>query len=131
MTLLTILPDIFSDDFSSWVRKRLSTVQRLPRPNPKKIMVHGTYAGVYNLTLGPLQSRHQHIYRGQPGQPLCQSRLYPPVRDFGFGLCLYFYISFSQVNFLSSHSLRLIYFSFISLICRTSYDKIFLASCIL
>jgi hypothetical protein len=53
----------------------------------------GPYAGVdYNLTLCPLQSRIQHIYHGI-GQPyarvdlyLYQSRLYPPVRDFGFGL---------------------------------------------
>ncbi len=29
-------------------------------------MVHGIYAGVYNLTLCPLQSRLQHIYLGQP-----------------------------------------------------------------
>jgi hypothetical protein len=56
------------------------------------------YAGVdYNLTLCPLQSRLQHICHGKPydllsSMPitewtftLCQSRLYPPVRDFGFG----------------------------------------------
>jgi hypothetical protein len=59
----------------------------------------GPYAGVgYNLTLCPLQSRLQHIYHGQlyarvdlnpmPESTLilCQSRLYPQVRDFGFGL---------------------------------------------
>ncbi len=46
----------------------------------------GPYAGVdYNLTLYPLRSRLQHIYNRQA--TLCQSRLYPPVRDFGFGLC--------------------------------------------
>jgi hypothetical protein len=39
-----------------------------------------------------VQSRIQHIYHGQPSvrvdlNPiLCQSRLYAPVRDFGFGL---------------------------------------------
>ncbi len=52
----------------------------------------GPYAEVdYNVTLCPLQSRLQHIYHGQPYMPestwtLCQSRLYPPDRDFGFGL---------------------------------------------
>jgi hypothetical protein len=52
----------------------------------------GPYDGVdYNLTLCPLQSRLQHIYHGQSltlksTMTLCQSRLYPPVRDFGFGL---------------------------------------------
>ncbi len=51
----------------------------------------GPYAGVdYNLTLCPLQSRHQHIHHGQPYARVdlnqCQSRLYPPVKDFGFGL---------------------------------------------
>ncbi len=51
------------------------------------------YAGVdYNLALCPLQSRLQNIYREQPSLSestltLCQSRLYPPVRDFGFCLC--------------------------------------------
>ncbi len=44
-----------------------------------------------NLTLSRLQSRQQHIYHRQPPMPestltLCQSRLYPPVRDLGFGL---------------------------------------------
>jgi hypothetical protein len=54
----------------------------------------GPYAGVdYNLTLCPLQSRLQQIYYGlgQPYarvdlNPICQSQLYPPVRDFGFSL---------------------------------------------
>jgi hypothetical protein len=54
----------------------------------------GPYAGVdYNLASCPLQSRHQHIYHGQPYArvdlnpmpestlTLCQSLLYPPVRD--------------------------------------------------
>jgi hypothetical protein len=45
--------------------------------------VMGPYAGAdFKLTLYPLQSRLQHINSGQP----CQSRLYPPVRDFGLGL---------------------------------------------
>ncbi len=35
-----------------------------------------------------LQSRLQHIYHGKP----CQSRLNPPVRDFGFGLCFSLHI---------------------------------------
>jgi hypothetical protein len=69
----------------------------------------GPYAGVdFNLTLCPLEGRLQHIYCGQPYASvdlnpmpestltlmpestltLCQSRLYPPVRDFGFGLYL-------------------------------------------
>jgi hypothetical protein len=43
----------------------------------------GSYAGVdYNLT-PYVHSRLQHIYHRAT---LCQSRLYPPVRDFGFGL---------------------------------------------
>ncbi len=48
----------------------------------------GPYAVVdYNLTLGRLQ----HIYHGQPYDrvdlnPICQGRLYPPVRDLGFVL---------------------------------------------
>jgi hypothetical protein len=56
----------------------------------------GTYARVdYNLTLCLLQSRLQDIYHWHWGNPmheltltLCNSRLYPPVWDFGFGLCL-------------------------------------------
>ncbi len=49
------------------------------------------YAGAdYNLILCPLQSWLQHIYDGQPVPEstltLCQSRLWPPFRDFGFGL---------------------------------------------
>ncbi len=63
----------------------------------------GPNAGVdYNLILCPLKSRLQHIYHGI-GQPyarvdlnpmpestltLCQSRLYPLAKDFGFGLCI-------------------------------------------
>jgi hypothetical protein len=48
------------------------------------------YAGdEYNLTLCQLQSRIQHIYHGPESTlTLCQSRLYPPVRDFGFSLSL-------------------------------------------
>jgi hypothetical protein len=44
----------------------------------------GHYAEVdYSLALCPLQSRlPTHL----PWATLCQSRLYPPVRDFGFGL---------------------------------------------
>jgi hypothetical protein len=65
-------------------------------------MVYGSlspYAGVdYNLTLCQLQSRLQHIYHGQPFArvdlnpipestfTLYLSQLYPPVRDFEFGL---------------------------------------------
>ncbi len=46
----------------------------------------GPYAGVY-LTLCPRQSRLEHIYHGPKSTlNLCQSRLYPPARDFGFGL---------------------------------------------
>jgi hypothetical protein len=51
------------------------------------------YAGVdYNLTLCRLQSRLQHFYHGRNPMPestlnLRKSRLIPPVRDFGFGLC--------------------------------------------
>jgi hypothetical protein len=61
----------------------------------------GPYAGVdFNFTLSPLTSRLQHIYHGQlyarvdlnptPESTLTlyQSRLYPQVRDFVFGLCL-------------------------------------------
>ncbi len=52
----------------------------------------GPYAGFnYNLTLCPLQSPLQHMYYDNPKLAstltLCQSRLYPPVREFGFGLC--------------------------------------------
>ncbi len=51
----------------------------------------GPYAVVdYKLTLCRRQSRLQHIYHGQlyarSTLTLCQSRLYPPVRDLGFGL---------------------------------------------
>ncbi len=50
----------------------------------------GPYVGVdYNLTLCPLHSRLQHIYRSSPMTEstltLCQSRLYSPVRNFAFG----------------------------------------------
>ncbi len=53
----------------------------------KRATSNGTlYAGVdYNLTLCSLQSRLQHII--PHGQPYA-SRLFSPVRDLGFGLCL-------------------------------------------
>ncbi len=60
----------------------------------RKTWCMGPYAGVdYNLKLFPLQSRFQHNNYGQRYMPeatltLCQSRLYPPVRDFKFGLCI-------------------------------------------
>ncbi len=64
------------------------------RPNPKKNMVYGTlYAGVdYNLTLCPLYRVDSNTFiMGNPVPEStlsqCQSRLYPPVRVFGFGLC--------------------------------------------
>ncbi len=84
--------------FLVWYRYRRKARYVVPigglqvlRPNPKNNMVYGTLAGVdYNLTLCPLQSRLQHIYNGQPyarlDLTLCQSQLYPPTRDFGFGL---------------------------------------------
>ncbi len=60
----------------------------------RKLCCMWFYAGVvYNLTLCTLQSRLQHMYsyhgnpKPQSTLTLCQSRLYPPVRDFGFGLC--------------------------------------------
>jgi hypothetical protein len=59
----------------------------------------GPFTGVdYTLALCPLQSRLQLMYHGQPyarvdlnSMPesiltLCQSRFYPPVRYFRFGL---------------------------------------------
>jgi hypothetical protein len=54
----------------------------------------GPFAGAdYNLILCPPQSPLQHIHHGQPyarvdlkSLTLYQSRLYPPVRDFGFSL---------------------------------------------
>jgi hypothetical protein len=49
----------------------------------------GPYAVVdYNLILSQLKCRLQHIYHVQPyvSVDLTQSRLYPPVRDLGFGL---------------------------------------------
>ncbi len=56
------------------------------------VTVKGPFAGVdYNLTLCPLQSRLQHIYVAlathmpESTVTLYQSRLYHPVRDFGFG----------------------------------------------
>ncbi len=65
----------------------------------RKTWCLGLYAGDdYNLALCPFHSRLQHIYHGQPYAKvdlnpmpestltLCQSRLFPPVRDFGFGL---------------------------------------------
>jgi hypothetical protein len=69
-------------------------------------MVYGTpwRSWLYKLTLCPLQSRLHHIYHGhwlgivmgnpmtEPTLTLCQSRLYPPVRDLGFGLCSLFLI---------------------------------------
>jgi hypothetical protein len=48
----------------------------------------GPYAEVdYNLALCPLQNRLQHTYHGQPYvrvylNPMPESRLYLPVRDF-------------------------------------------------
>ncbi len=66
----------------------------------KKNLVYGTHAGVdYNLTLCTPQGRLQHVYHGQPYArfdlnpmpestlSLRHSRLYPPVKDLGFGLC--------------------------------------------
>ncbi len=59
----------------------------------RKTWCVGPYAGVgYNFPLCPLQSRLQHIYHGQPYarvdlNPMPeQSRLFPPVRGFGFAL---------------------------------------------
>jgi hypothetical protein len=74
-----------ASDNTAWVSR--GRIQR-------KTWYMETYAGVdYNLTLCPLQSRLQHIFNGQPYacvdlNPICQSRLYPPVRDFGYGLRL-------------------------------------------
>ncbi len=49
----------------------------------RKTRCVGLYAGDdYNLTLSPLQSRLQHT-------TLCQSRLYPHVRDLGFNAYYY------------------------------------------
>ncbi len=66
----------------------------------------------YNRTLCPLQSRLQHIYHGQPqARPtltLCQSRLYPPIRDFVFRLW-----SFINHSILSGNN-RPLYFSYLS-----------------
>jgi hypothetical protein len=47
----------------------------------------GPYAVVdYNFTLCRRQSRLQHMYHGHGHwATLCQSRLYPPVWDLGFG----------------------------------------------
>ncbi len=56
------------------------------RPNPNKTWCMGPYAGVdYNPILCRLQSRLQHMYHGH-WATLCQSQLYPPDRDLGFGL---------------------------------------------
>jgi hypothetical protein len=61
----------------------LCHVQYAPRPNPIKNMVY-PYAGVdYNLTLmSSPESTPTHL----PRATLCQSRLYPQVKDFGFSL---------------------------------------------
>ncbi len=54
----------------------------------EKTWCMGPYAGVdYNLTLCPLQSDSHTCTMGNHLATLCQSRLYPPVRDLGFGLC--------------------------------------------
>ncbi len=69
--------------------KMQCTWKTATEPNPKKNMVYvGPYAGVdNNLPLCPLLSRLQHIYpMPESTLTLCQSRLYPPVRVFGFGL---------------------------------------------
>ncbi len=64
--------------------KKREEYQAFQRPNPKKNMVYGTLrrGDDYNLTLCPLQSRLQHIYRGQPyarvdHNPMPESALSP------------------------------------------------------
>jgi hypothetical protein len=49
----------------------------------RKTWCVGPYAGVdYNLTLSTPTSTPTHL----PNATQCQTRLYPPVRGFGFGL---------------------------------------------
>ncbi len=59
----------------------------------RKTWCMGPYAVVdYNVTLCPLQSQLQHMYSTMGNSipestlTLCQSQLYPSVRDLGFGL---------------------------------------------
>jgi hypothetical protein len=82
--------------------KCIPVLPRNQRPNLKKIRVKaGPYAGVnYNLTLPYAHTRvdsntftmdnpmSESTLNPMPESTftLCQSRLYPPVRDFGFGL---------------------------------------------
>ncbi len=52
---------------AEWIERLASNaiVVTVLRPNPKKNMLY--VAGVdYNRTLCPFQSRHQHIYHGEP-----------------------------------------------------------------
>ncbi len=63
------------------------------RPNPKKNLGYmGPHAGVdYTSPYGPIpESTPNTFTMGNPIPELtltiCQSRLYPPVKDFGFGL---------------------------------------------
>jgi hypothetical protein len=68
---------------------------------------HRVWDDIPELTITSpfVQSRHQHIYHGR-GDPLpkstitlCQSRLYPPVRDFGFCLRLDSILDFPMHGF--------------------------------
>ena len=63
------------------------------RPNPNKNMVHGM--GPYSLTLSNSTVDYDTFIMGNPMPEstltLCQSRLYPPIRDFGVSLCWTFH----------------------------------------
>jgi hypothetical protein len=49
---------------------------------------HGVWVPVPQLTITSLYVHSKVNYNTFiPWATLCQSRLYPPVRDFGFGLC--------------------------------------------
>ncbi len=79
----------------------------------KKTLCMGPYAGVdYNLTYVHSRVDSNTFTKGNPMPELtltlCQSRLYPPVRDFGFGLCFLLCIAIYRLNvtcqkILSSH----------------------------
>ncbi len=81
----------------------LGNQRSIQRPNPKKNMVYGTllyHAGAdYNLNLNVHSRVDSNTFT--MGNPMpkstltpCRSRLYPPFRDFGFGLSFVLFIEF-------------------------------------
>ncbi len=68
---------------------------------------HGVWDPMPELTITSLYAAPESTPTHLPWETLCQSRLYPPVRDFGFGLCLSMCVSCSVANSFQDNTARL------------------------